>query len=73
MGDEAEDLMDRVMALPEEDRQEFARRLIGKLATDPDVLEAWHDEAERRWAELESGDVVAAPWDEVRQRIFGTR
>ena len=73
MGDEAEDLMDRVMALREEDRQEFARRLIGKLSTDPDVLEAWHDEAERRWVELERGDVVAAPWDEVRQRIFGTR
>jgi putative addiction module component (TIGR02574 family) len=71
MGAEAEDLMDQVMALPESDRREFARTLLGKLSLDPNVLEAWYDEAERRWTEIERGEVETLPWDEVRRRVFG--
>jgi putative addiction module component (TIGR02574 family) len=73
MGAKAEDLMDEVLALPEKDRREFARDLLVKLAIEPDVLEAWHDEAERRWAEIERGEVETLPWDDVRQRVFGVR
>ena len=73
MGSEAEDLMDRVLALPDDDRREFARRLLGKLAPDPDVLEAWYDEAEQRWLEFERGEVETVSWTEVRQRVFASR
>jgi putative addiction module component (TIGR02574 family) len=73
MGGKAEELMDEVLALPEDDRREFARALLLKLAVDSDVLEAWYDEAERRWAEIESGAVETLSWDDVRQRVFGAR
>jgi putative addiction module component (TIGR02574 family) len=73
MGAKAEELMDEVLALPEDDRREFARTLLGKLTTDPSVLEAWYDEAERRWAEIERGEVETVPWEEVRQRMFDPR
>jgi hypothetical protein len=43
----AEELMDEVCALPEDDRREFAQELLVKLAIDTDVLEAWYDEAVR--------------------------
>jgi putative addiction module component (TIGR02574 family) len=73
MGAKAEELMDEVLALPEDDRREFAQELLVKLAIDTDVLEAWYDEAERRWAEIERGEVQTLPWDEVRERVFGAR
>jgi putative addiction module component (TIGR02574 family) len=73
MGAKAEELMDEVLALPEQDRREFARELLVKLAIESDVLEAWHDEAERRWAEIERGEVETLPWEDVRQRVFGAR
>lgn len=65
--------MDQVLALPEQDRREFARELLVKLAIESDVLEAWYDEAERRWAEIERGEVATLPWADVRQRVFGAR
>jgi putative addiction module component (TIGR02574 family) len=73
MGAKAEELMDEVLALPEQDRREFARELLVKLAIESDVLEAWYDEAERRWAEIERGEVETLPWEDVRQRVFGAR
>jgi putative addiction module component (TIGR02574 family) len=73
MGAKAEELMDEVLALPEDDRREFARELLVKLAIEPAVLEAWYDEAERRWTEIERGEVKTLPWDEVRERVFGAR
>lgn len=71
MGAKAEELMNQVMALPEPDRRAFALALLGKLALDSSVLEAWYDEAERRWAEIERGEVETVPSGEVRQRVFG--
>lgn len=65
--------MDQVLALPDDDRREFARALLGKLTMDPSVLEAWYDEAEQRWAEIERGELETVVWDEVRQRVFGPR
>lgn len=73
VGVKAEDLMDEVLALPEQDRREFARELLLKLAMESDVVEAWYDEAERRWAEIERGEVETVPWADVRKRMFGAR
>jgi putative addiction module component (TIGR02574 family) len=45
--------------LPENERATLAGLLIESIegAPDPDVEEAWAIEAERRWREIESGEV----------------
>ena len=37
---------------------------------DPEVEELWAEEAERRWREIESGEVQTIPWEEVRARLI---
>ena len=58
--------------LPENERATLAGLLIESLEPppDPDVEQAWAEEAERRWAEIESGAVRTIPWEEVRARLF---
>ena len=58
--------------LPEPDRATLAGLLIESLEPPPDtdVEEAWAEEAERRWREIESGAVETIPWSEVRARLF---
>lgn len=58
-----------VLKLPEQARAELLGRLMRSLAEtsvmDPDVAEAWAQEAIRRDAEMESGSVAGLPADEV--------
>lgn len=56
----------------EEPRATLAGLLLESLEPppDPDVEEAWLLEAERRWKEIESGDVETVPWEEVREKLF---
>jgi putative addiction module component (TIGR02574 family) len=58
--------------LPETERATLAGLLIESLEPPPDseVEEAWAKEAERRWNEIESGEVRTIPWDEVRAKLF---
>ena len=58
--------------LPDSQRATLAGLLIESLEppTDPDVEEAWAQEAERRWKEIESGAVGTIPWSEVRAKLF---
>ena len=51
------------------DRSHLLERLIASLASDPDVEQAWAQEADRREAELESGTVVAIPGHEAIARL----
>ncbi len=45
-------------------------RLDEDAEGDVEVIEqTWFDEAERRAAEVESGQVVLADWEDVRERI----
>jgi putative addiction module component (TIGR02574 family) len=39
-------------------------------APDPEVQEEWEVEAERRWHQIESGEVTTIPWEEVRAKLF---
>ena len=39
---------------------------------DPDVEAAWAAEAERRWNEIESGNVKTVPWTEVKAKLLGS-
>jgi len=36
----------------------------------PEVEAAWAAEAERRWQEIESGQVKTIPWEEVRTNLL---
>ena len=69
------DLFKQALDLDERDRATLAGLLIESLEEEPDEgLEAvWRAEVERRVAELESRDVTAVPWEEVRGRLLQTR
>jgi putative addiction module component (TIGR02574 family) len=57
-------LQSQLSALPEGDRAELAKFLIGTLSTvDENVDAAWDAEIERRLAEIESGAVTLKPAD----------
>lgn len=58
--------------LPENERATLAGLLIESLEPppDPEVEQAWAEEAQRRWAEIESGSVRTIPWEEVRAKLF---
>jgi putative addiction module component (TIGR02574 family) len=58
--------------LPEDERATLAGLLIESLEPppDPDVEQAWADEARRRWEQIESGAVQTIPWEEVRAKLF---
>ena len=61
----AEDLERAVLSLPAGDRARLARRLIESLDQDPEVEVAWEKEIARRVAQIESGEAILIPADEV--------
>lgn len=71
MTKDAEQLLDEVLRLSEQERAEIAARLIESLErdTDPDVDAAWAVEIERRCAALDAGQAVTSDWNDVRRRI----
>ncbi len=71
MTQEANDLLKKALALPDEDRAVLAGVLIDSLdpATESSTEEAWNQEIARRVEELDSGKAKTLPWDEVRRRI----
>ncbi len=58
-----------VLKLPEQDRARLVQRLLASLDADHARDQAWYDEAERRLAELESGDSAGIPADEVFEAL----
>ncbi len=70
MTHEAHELLQKALALPENERAELAGNLISSLETtvDPDADAAWQAEVARRAQELDSGKVKTVPWEEVRQK-----
>lgn len=62
----AENLREEVLRLPTEDRAEIAYCLIRSLDEDESEIQtAWEAELERRWREMESGEVVGKPAESV--------
>ena len=61
------ELEQKAAELTPEERARFALSLIQSLdpTDEGDVEEAWRIEAERRWAETESGKARLVPGDEV--------
>lgn len=70
MSHETEELLQRALALTDNERAELAGNLIASLDTtvDPDVDLAWQQEIARRFDEIRSGNVTTVPWDEVRRK-----
>jgi putative addiction module component (TIGR02574 family) len=62
------------LELPDNERATLVGLLIESLErtenTDPNVEAAWAAEAERRWREIESGQVKTIPWEEVRADLL---
>lgn len=50
------------------ERVRLAERLLLSLEEDDEILAAWADEAERRAATFERGEIKAAPLDDVLAR-----
>ena len=69
MTHEANELLQKALALPESERAEMAGTLIDSLdpTIDENLEQAWQQEIARRMTELESGKVKAISWDTVRK------
>ena len=70
MTQEAHDLLQKALALPENERAELAGSLLSSLDTvvDTEVDVAWQQEIARRAQDVQSGKVGTVPWEEVRQK-----
>ena len=70
MTQEARELLQKALALPDNERAELAGNLISSLETtvDPDVDAAWQQEVVRRLHEVQSGKVETISCEEVQQK-----
>jgi putative addiction module component (TIGR02574 family) len=70
MTPEVSKLLERALTLSVEEQEALADSLISNLGgkVDEGVQAAWHDEIEKRIADLDSGKAKTVPWEEVRQR-----
>lgn len=67
-----ESLLDQVLALPGAERHEFLTQLQARLRelSDGELGAAWHDEFDRRLADVESGSVPTVMWKTVKERLL---
>jgi putative addiction module component (TIGR02574 family) len=70
MTQEARELLEKALALPDNERAELAGNLISSLDTtvDPEVDAAWQTEVVRRLHEVQSGKAGTISWEEVQQK-----
>jgi putative addiction module component (TIGR02574 family) len=63
-------ILSDALALPDVDRVELVEAIIASLRSDdrPPFDESWREVIARRSAELRSGQVIAAPWADVKRR-----
>jgi putative addiction module component (TIGR02574 family) len=70
MTERTQELLQKALSLPDNERAELAGSLIASLDTniDPDVDAAWQAEIARRADEVQSGKVSTVPWPEVQRK-----
>jgi putative addiction module component (TIGR02574 family) len=70
MTQEAHELLQKALALPDKERAELAGNLISSLdaTVDQDVDAAWQQEVVRRLHDVQSGKVETISWEEVQQK-----
>jgi putative addiction module component (TIGR02574 family) len=66
-------VIDDIKKLSADEKALVAHCLISSLETkqDDNVDEAWAELAEKRYAELVSGDVKPVSWEEIKKEING--
>jgi putative addiction module component (TIGR02574 family) len=71
MTQRALELLQKALALTEEERAELAGSLIESLdgPADADAESAWNQEIARRVAEMDAGRAKTVSWEEVQERI----
>lgn len=67
----AEKILSEAMKLNEAERIELAERLLDNVDSekDSDYSQAWEAEIRERERQLDSGEVQAIPWEEVRKMM----
>ncbi|MGH7323116.1 MAG: addiction module protein [Candidatus Rokuibacteriota bacterium] len=72
MARSARELFEEAMRLAPDERAALIRLLIDALDAESEegAELAWRVEIERRIAELDSGEVEAVPWEELRARLY---
>ena len=67
---EAQELLKKALALPDDERAELAGSLLDSLDTtvDDDADAAWQKEIARRLDEVQSGRVKTVSWNQVRDK-----
>lgn len=70
MTQETHELLQKALALPENDRAELAGNLIASLdaTIDQDADAAWQQEVIRRLHDVQSGKVETISWEKVGQK-----
>jgi putative addiction module component (TIGR02574 family) len=70
MTQEAHELLQKALALSENERAELAGNLISSLdeTVDQDVDAAWQQEVVRRLQDVQSGKLETIPWEKVQQK-----
>jgi len=65
------ELLQKALALSDEERAELAGSLIDSLDTtvDAETESAWNREIAQRLEDLDSGKAKTVPWEEVQRRI----
>jgi putative addiction module component (TIGR02574 family) len=70
MSPETDELLQKALSLPAEDRAALASSLIDSLdqTVDEDAEIAWQQEISRRMDEVRSGKAKTIPWREVQRK-----
>jgi putative addiction module component (TIGR02574 family) len=65
------ELLEKALALSEEERAELAASLLQSLdqGSDEDAEAAWRKEIDRRLEKLNSGEAQTISWDEVQSQM----
>jgi putative addiction module component (TIGR02574 family) len=67
---QTKEILSLVRQLPPSEQEEILAELATSLSTADEAIErAWTEEAARRWARIESGEVETVSWADVRKKI----
>ena len=71
MTDPAEKLYEDALALPEEDREALALRILATVprTSNKEAAAAWREEVVRRVEQVRRGEVETESWDEVQAQL----
>jgi putative addiction module component (TIGR02574 family) len=75
LSDQSQALLDQILTLPEQERSEIARELFNSLSNEvqQELDDELKSELDRRWEEMESGQVKTIPWSEAKLRLRNSK